>query len=244
MESVACVQAGVTHLGSSFMMPSSADAQNMHWADQGAYTGEISPLMLKNRCDYVILGHSERRKYFYETDEDVRRKVEAALKEVNIVTSEHGLAAGTTSGVAEYLEYWKTLHGMGLHSVFAGPFFVPYDSTKEGVTEAELDADQEYNLAAYFLITDGGDFVTEWGHKEATIWAGVKKALSKPLGEAQALEGPDANKVYKRKFANGTVYLDPPGGGSEKQKCKESKEWGEAQTEITLTPARGAVCHS
>lgn len=55
-------------------------AQNMHWADQGAYTGEISPQMLKNRCDYVILGHSERRKYFDETDEDVRRKVEAALK--------------------------------------------------------------------------------------------------------------------------------------------------------------------
>jgi triosephosphate isomerase (TIM) len=55
-------------------------AQNMHWADQGPYTGEISPLMLKNRCDYVILGHSERRKHFHETDEDVRRKVEAALK--------------------------------------------------------------------------------------------------------------------------------------------------------------------
>jgi triosephosphate isomerase len=55
-------------------------AQNMFWADQGAYTGEISPLMLKNRCDYVILGHSERRKYFHETDEDVHRKVEAALK--------------------------------------------------------------------------------------------------------------------------------------------------------------------
>jgi hypothetical protein len=171
-------------------------------------------------------------------------KVEAALKEVNIVTSEHGLAAGTTSGVAEYLEYWKALHGMGLHSVFAGPFFVPYDSTKEGVTEAELDADQEYNLAAYFLTTDGGDFVTEWGHTQPAIWAGVKKALSKPLGKAQALEGPDANKVYKRKFANGTVYLDPPGGASEKQKCKESKEWGEAEREITLTAERGAVCHS
>jgi triosephosphate isomerase len=55
-------------------------AQNMFWADQGAYTGEISPLMLKNRCDYVIVGHSERRKYFHETDEDVHRKVEAALK--------------------------------------------------------------------------------------------------------------------------------------------------------------------
>jgi len=55
-------------------------AQNMFWEEKGAYTGEISPLMLKGVCDYVILGHSERRRYFHETDEDVRRKVEAALK--------------------------------------------------------------------------------------------------------------------------------------------------------------------
>jgi triosephosphate isomerase len=54
-------------------------AQNMFWAEKGAYTGEISPLMLKGMCDYVILGHSERRKYFHETDEDVQRKVQAAL---------------------------------------------------------------------------------------------------------------------------------------------------------------------
>jgi triosephosphate isomerase len=54
-------------------------AQNMFWAEKGAYTGEISPLMLKGRCDYVILGHSERRQYFHETDGDVRKKVEAAL---------------------------------------------------------------------------------------------------------------------------------------------------------------------
>lgn len=54
-------------------------AQNMYWEERGAYTGEISPLMLQGMCDYVILGHSERRQYFGETDEDVRRKVEAAL---------------------------------------------------------------------------------------------------------------------------------------------------------------------
>lgn len=54
-------------------------AQNMHWEDRGAYTGEISPVMLKGRCDYVILGHSERRHIFHETDEDVRRKVNAAI---------------------------------------------------------------------------------------------------------------------------------------------------------------------
>lgn len=55
-------------------------AQNMFWEEKGAYTGEISPLMLKQRADYVILGHSERRHVFHETDEDVRRKVEAALR--------------------------------------------------------------------------------------------------------------------------------------------------------------------
>src|SRR5436190_7472246 len=55
-------------------------AQNMFWEDKGACTGEISPLMLKGMCDYVILGHSERRQHFHETDEDVRRKVEAALR--------------------------------------------------------------------------------------------------------------------------------------------------------------------
>ena len=54
-------------------------AQNMFWEERGAYTGEISPLMLQGMCDYVILGHSERRQKFHETDDDVRRKVNAAL---------------------------------------------------------------------------------------------------------------------------------------------------------------------
>jgi len=55
-------------------------AQNMHWEDEGAFTGEVSPVMLRNLgCMYVILGHSERRTYFGETDEGVNRKVKAAL---------------------------------------------------------------------------------------------------------------------------------------------------------------------
>ncbi len=54
-------------------------AQNMFWEEQGAFTGEVSPLMLQGLCDYVILGHSERRQYFGETDETVNKKMKAAL---------------------------------------------------------------------------------------------------------------------------------------------------------------------
>ena len=56
-------------------------AQNMHWADEGAYTGEVSAAMLREiGVDYCVIGHSERRQYFAETDETVNKKVLKALE--------------------------------------------------------------------------------------------------------------------------------------------------------------------
>lgn len=82
-------------------------AQNMHWEEKGAYTGEVSAAMLRSAgCDYVILGHSERRQYFGESDESVNKKCQAALKAglIPIVCVGETLAerqASTTEAVVE-----------------------------------------------------------------------------------------------------------------------------------------------
>lgn len=56
-------------------------AQDVYWLDEGAFTGEVSPLMLKDAgCQYVIVGHSERRQFFSESNETVNKKIKAVLK--------------------------------------------------------------------------------------------------------------------------------------------------------------------
>jgi triosephosphate isomerase len=55
--------------------------QDIYWQDEGAFTGEVSPVMLKDAgCQYVIIGHSERRQFFGETNETVNKKIKASLK--------------------------------------------------------------------------------------------------------------------------------------------------------------------
>ena len=72
----ALLSVGETIKGSNVQL----SAQNMFYEDKGAFTGEVSPIMLKDvGCTYVIIGHSERRKYFHEEDQDVNLKVKKAL---------------------------------------------------------------------------------------------------------------------------------------------------------------------
>jgi triosephosphate isomerase len=95
-------------------------AQNMHWETEGAYTGELSGPMLKAAgCSHVIIGHSERRQYFGETDETVNKKVKAAL--------EAGLKAVLCIGeTEEERDQEKTLNVLdkqlkdGLKDIFPG----------------------------------------------------------------------------------------------------------------------------
>lgn len=79
-------------------------AQNLHWEEKGAFTGEISAVMLSDlKCAYVIIGHSERRQYFKETDQDVNRKIAAALR--------HGLLPVACVGeTLEQREKGEALH--------------------------------------------------------------------------------------------------------------------------------------
>jgi triosephosphate isomerase len=97
----------------------SVGAQNMHWEKEGAYTGEISPSMLVAAgCRYVIIGHSERREYFGETDKTVNKKIAAALQSklipiVCIGESEKHREAGKTFSVLD-----KQIK-MGLKGFFA-----------------------------------------------------------------------------------------------------------------------------
>ena len=74
-------------------------AENMYFEESGAYTGEISPAMLVDAgVKYVVLGHSERRDYFGETNEDVNKKVLKALEHGIIKRRPHGLTAEFRDG--------------------------------------------------------------------------------------------------------------------------------------------------
>ena len=146
-------------------------AQNMHWADQGAWTGEVSPLMIKDcGATLVELGHSERRTHFGETDETVALKVQAALK--------HGLTALVCIGdtkveydagqTAEALE--RQVRGLLKYVAkdASGKVIIAYEpvwSIGEGGTPAtpEFANEQHIKIAALVKNLTGGSLLVLYG---------------------------------------------------------------------------------
>lgn len=105
-------------------------AQNMHWLDQGAYTGETSPLMLKALgVTHVLIGHSERRQYFNETDESVNLKLKSALAHglIPIVCVGELLDEREANQTAEVLERQTSIALSGIDPEAAKSLIIAYE---------------------------------------------------------------------------------------------------------------------
>ena len=104
-------------------------AQNIHWEPKGAYTGEIAPGMVAEFCKYVIIGHSERRTYFGETDESVNKKTVAARTSnlIPIVCVGETLAEYESGQTAEVVSRQVREGLKGLDAEFAARLVVAYE---------------------------------------------------------------------------------------------------------------------
>jgi len=104
-------------------------AQNMHWETKGAFTGEVAPGMVAEFCKYVILGHSERRTYFGETDATVNKKVLAAqgARLVPIVCVGETLAENEAGRTVEVVARQMKDGLKGLEAEFAARVVVAYE---------------------------------------------------------------------------------------------------------------------
>jgi triosephosphate isomerase len=105
-------------------------AQDMHWLDQGAYTGETSPLMLKAlEVTHVLIGHSERRQYFNETDTTVNLKLKSALAHglIPIVCVGEHLAQREAGQTADVLKLQVSIALEGIDPADATPLVIAYE---------------------------------------------------------------------------------------------------------------------
>lgn len=126
----------------------SVGAQDVYWEDSGAFTGEISPVMLKDiGCRYVIIGHSERRQFFGETDEKINRKIKAVLAHdlVPILCVGETLAEREAGLTEQVIHTQAKANLAGLTPDQTGGMIIAYEpvwAIGTGKTSSEGDAQQ------------------------------------------------------------------------------------------------------
>jgi len=153
-------------------------AQNMHWESKGAYTGEISPIMLKDLgVSYCIIGHSERRQYFAETDHTVNKKVRSALDNgiIPIVcvgeTLEEREKGATNDVVGRQI---KTALG-GLSNTEAADLIIAYEPVWAIGTGKTSSAEDAQEVAARIRALIANDFGSESAEKIRIQYGGSVK---------------------------------------------------------------------
>jgi len=131
--------------------------QDCFWEEEGAYTGEVSPRMLSDAgCSYVILGHSERRQFFGETDETVNRKVRAALQGNLTVLFCVGETLQEREAEKTFLVIKKQLSGglAGVTKDQLGKIIIAYEpvwAIGTGRTATESQAQEAHSFIREFL---------------------------------------------------------------------------------------------
>lgn len=140
-------------------------AQNLHWAESGAYTGEISARMLKAAgARYVVIGHSERRQYFAETDETVNRKVKAAVEAGLIpILCVGELLAQREAGYTDALVSYQTLIALtGLTAAQVEGVVVAYEpvwAIGTGLTATDEQANETIGVIRRAIADRYGEHV-------------------------------------------------------------------------------------
>lgn len=134
----------------------SVGAQNMHWEESGAYTGEISPGMLTSiGVTYVIIGHSERREYFAETDETVNKKTKAAFAHglIPIVCVGENLEQREDGRTKEWVRSQVLGAVEGLSSEQAKQLIIAYEPIWAIGTGKSSSADDAQDVIAFIRST-------------------------------------------------------------------------------------------
>jgi len=154
-------------------------AQNMHWEKKGAFTGEITAEMLTDVCcEYVLVGHSERRQYFAETDETVNKKVKAALAAqlVPIMCVGESLEV-REAGTTEMLVGAQVRAGLeGLTKEQVGTVVIAYEPIWAIGTGRTATSDQANDVCTFIRHTVAELFGTETANKTRIQYGGSVKA--------------------------------------------------------------------